>query len=202
VTLYLATGNPGKVADFQGMEPALRLEILPGFASLPSIDETGDTFEANARLKAEHYSRFTPDWVVADDSGLSVDALGGAPGIYSARFAGRHGDDAANNRLLLERLRNVPEGRRGAAYICVLALARRGVTQAAFAGRVEGSVLEAPRGTQGFGYDPLFFCTEAGRGMAELDAVQKARFSHRGRAARALLEWIRSWPHPASPPPR
>lgn len=188
MTIYLATGNPGKVADFRGI--GLPVEMLPGFASLPPIEETGATFEANARLKAEHYSRFTEAMVLADDSGLEVDALQGAPGVYSARFAGTHGDDAANNRLLLQELQYVPQPHRTARFVCVLALAQQGRTVASFRGAAEGRILGAPRGTGGFGYDPLFFSSAAGASFAELAPERKAQFSHRGAAARAMLEWI------------
>lgn len=188
MTICLATGNPGKVADFRAI--GLPVEMLPNFASLPSIAETGATFEANARLKAEHYSRFTQNLVLADDSGLEVDALHGAPGVYSARFAEMHGDDAANNRLLLQRLNNIPQPQRTARFVCVLALAQRGRTVAAFRGRAEGRILDAPRGSGGFGYDPLFYSPAAGASFAELMPKRKAQFSHRGAAARAMLEWI------------
>src|SRR6185312_12024746 len=162
----------------------------PNFASLPSIEETGTTLEANARLKAEHYSRFSPDSILADDSGLEVDALGGAPGVYSARFAGRPGDDAANNALLLERLRGVPQPHRTARFVCLLALARAGHTLAVFHGTAEGYILEAEHGSLGFGYDPLFFSPAAGHSFAELTRTIKARYSHRGAAARALQHWL------------
>lgn len=188
MTIYLATGNPGKVADFRGI--GLPVEMLPGFASLPPIAETGETFEVNACLKAEHYSRFTDAMVLADDSGLEVDALQGAPGVYSARFAGMHGDDAANNRLLLQKLQHVPQPQRSARFVCVLALAQHGQTIATFRGAAEGRILDAPRGSGGFGYDPLFYSPAAGASFAELTPERKAQFSHRGAAARAMLEWI------------
>jgi XTP/dITP diphosphohydrolase len=190
--LYLATGNAGKVRDFRGM--GLPGELFPGFSSLPAVDENGASFEANARLKAEHYSHFTEDWVMADDSGLEVEALGGEPGIYSARFAGRHGDDAANNQLLLDRLAGVARERRQARFVCVLALAQRGTTAAVFRGAAEGVILSAPRGGMGFGYDPLFFSLAADATFAELQPERKAEFSHRGQAARGLLQWLRAHP--------
>ena len=191
MTVYLATGNAGKVRDFAGV-PALDLRPLPSFAALPPVEETGTTFEANARLKAEHYSRLAPvHWLVADDSGLEVDALGGAPGVHSARFAGRHGDDEANNRLLLERLDGIPRERRSARYRCVLALAREGAIVQTFEGACEGLILEHGRGSGGFGYDPLFFSTAAQASFAALPLERKAALSHRGAAARALLEWLR-----------
>ncbi|MGH9518915.1 MAG: non-canonical purine NTP pyrophosphatase, partial [Terriglobales bacterium] len=135
--LWLATGNAGKLEDFAAMGSQWEVGLLPGFTALPTVAETGATCAANARIKAEHYSRFTPDFVVADDSGLEVEALGGAPGVHSARFAGRHGDDSANNRMLLEKLRGVPRGRRRAAFVCVLAVARMGETLRIFEGRCE-----------------------------------------------------------------
>ncbi|MGH9393044.1 MAG: non-canonical purine NTP pyrophosphatase [Terriglobales bacterium] len=191
--IHLATSNPGKVADFGGVA-GLEWALLPGFAALPGIAETGATFEANARLKAEHYSRLAPDWIAADDSGLEVAALGGAPGVHSARFAGRHGDDGANNRLLLERLQGVPPQRRGARYVCVLALAQAGRVAACFCGAAEGRILEAGRGSGGFGYDPLFFSPAANATFAEISLEHKAALSHRGAAARALLAWLQRQP--------
>lgn len=187
--LYLASSNPGKLRDFGGMAP-LDVELLPGFAALEPVVEDGATFAENAAKKATNYSRQARALVLADDSGLEVAALGGAPGVHSARFAGRQGDDAANNRLLLERLAGVPRERRQAAFVCVLALAERGRLLATFTGRAEGFILEAPRGHHGFGYDPLFDSPAAGCAFAELTPEQKARFSHRGAAARQLLAWI------------
>ncbi len=186
----IATGNPGKLRDFQGMEPEIAVELLPGFAALPSVEEDGDSFAANARKKAEFYSRFTELPVLADDSGLVVDALNGEPGIYSARYSG--GTDEDNNRLVLEKMRGVPWEQRTARFICVLAVARKGKTLATFEGATEGRLLDAPRGAHGFGYDPLFFSTEANIGFAEIPASEKARYSHRGKAARQLLAWARS----------
>jgi XTP/dITP diphosphohydrolase len=173
------------------MEPQIRVELLHDFAALPPVIEDGATFEENARKKAEHYSRFSDDVVIADDSGIEVDALGGAPGVHSARFAGRHGDDEANNRLLLDKLRGVPWEKRTARFVCVLAAARAGRTLATFRGAAEGYILEEPRGSEGFGYDPLFYSPEARCGFGELPAERKAQFSHRGKAATALLQWAR-----------
>lgn len=208
--LFLASSNPGKLRDFAAM-PAVRISLLPGFAALTPVVEDGATFLANAVKKAEEYGRAAAarglgEWVLADDSGLEVAALGGAPGVHSARFArlaGRAGDappapgvpasqkdDAANNALLLERLAERPEAERAAAFVCVLALARRGRVVATFTGRAEGFILAAPRGHAGFGYDPLFYSPAAGRGFAELTAAEKARYSHRGAAARRLADWL------------
>ncbi|HEY7838690.1 MAG TPA: RdgB/HAM1 family non-canonical purine NTP pyrophosphatase [Terriglobales bacterium] len=190
MTFYLATSNQGKLADFAGLAPTVHWELLPGFSSLPRAEETGRTFEANARLKAEFYSQYTDATVVADDSGLEVAALGGEPGVDSALYAGRHGDDEANNRLVLERLHGVPLNQRQAEFVCVLAVARAGRTLACFTGRAAGVILEAPRGDGGFGYDPLFFSSGAGCTFAELDPAAKGRYSHRGAAVRQIAEWI------------
>ena len=189
MTLLLATGNYGKLRDFRGMEPDLKVVLLPGLTALPPVEEDGLTFLDNARKKAEYYSQFTQEWVLADDSGLEVDALGGAPGVHSARFAGRHGDDAANNALLLARLHDVPERARTARFVCVLAVACNGVTLATFSGVAEGRILTAARGGYGFGYDPLFFSPQADCGFAEIPPERKAQFSHRGQAVRELLTW-------------
>lgn len=189
--ILLATGNAGKVRDFRGMEPDLVVELLPEYGSAPVAVEDGRTFEENARKKAEYYSRLNPELVLADDSGIEVDALGGAPGVDSALFAGKHGDDEANNDLLLERMKGVSWEQRTARFVCVLALAQGGRTVAAFRGTTEGYVMEQRRGSGGFGYDVLFYSPEAGCGFAELTAEQKAVYSHRGRAVAKLLEWAR-----------
>lgn len=189
--ILLATGNAGKVRDFRGMEPDLVVELLPEYSSVPVAVEDGRTFEANARKKAEYYSRLNPGMVLADDSGIEVDALGGAPGVDSALYAGQHGDDRANNDLLLERMQGIPWERRTARFVCVLALAQAGRTVVTFRGTSEGYVMEERRGNGGFGYDVLFYSPEAGCGFAELTAEQKARYSHRGRAVEKLLEWAR-----------
>lgn len=192
--IWLASSNPGKLRDFAALAPALEVALLPGFAALPTVEEDGESFAANARKKAAEYSRASgsPDLIMADDSGLEVAALGGAPGIYSARFAGPGASDQANNDLLLRRLAEAPPGRRQAAFVCVLAVARAGQVLATFTGRAEGEILAAARGEQGFGYDPLFYSPAAGRGFGELTAGEKARFSHRGQAALALLRWARN----------
>ncbi|MGH9488090.1 MAG: RdgB/HAM1 family non-canonical purine NTP pyrophosphatase [Terriglobales bacterium] len=188
--IYLATGNAGKVRDFRAL--GLAIEMLPGFSSLPTAEETGGSFAENARIKALYYGRLTQEAVLADDSGLEVEALGGAPGVYSARYAGPHGDEAANSRLLLERLQGLGEGQRRARFVCALALTRQGVVLGEFGGTAEGRILEMARGGEGFGYDPLFYSAEAGAGFGELSAEQKGRYSHRGAAVRALIEWIGS----------
>lgn len=198
--VLIATSNPGKVRDFAGAAAPHGIEVqgLPRFASLPAIEETGVTFDENARAKAEHYSRFAPgELVLADDSGLEVDALRGAPGVYSARFAfigapsvpPQAEADRVNNDLLLAALAHVADGERGARFVCVLAAARDGRTVATFRGEVAGRILCGPRGSGGFGYDPLFFYPALGKTLAELTAEAKAGVSHRGAAFRSFLEW-------------
>jgi XTP/dITP diphosphohydrolase len=192
--LLVATLNPGKIREFahalipEGIE-AVGLDSL---GEVAPVEETGETFEANARLKAEAYSQYTDLPVLADDSGIEVDALGGAPGVRSARFGGSELDDDGRNRLLVEKLSAVtdPE-RRSGRFRCVLALAYRGRTVATFDGVVEGRFLDEPRGSNGFGYDPLFFHPPSGCTTAELTPSAKQAISHRGQAIAALLEAIR-----------
>ena len=202
--LLIATSNSGKLRDFAGAAAGRGIEIggIPGFASLPSVVEDGLTFEANARKKAEEYSRYAPgEIVVADDSGLEVDALNGAPGVHSARYAApdlldvephlanENTDDVANNARVLRELLGVPASKRTARFVCVLAAACDGRTLATFRGTAEGILLETARGTNGFGYDPLFYFPQIEKTFAELSAEEKARYSHRGEAFRQLLEW-------------
>lgn len=202
--LYAATTSPGKLRDFRtaARAHALNIDPLPALSSVPAPEEDGATFEANATLKAVYYSRFAPgQLVIADDSGLEVDALSGAPGVRSARFAADSGlvdspdandnTDVWNNMVLLLRLAGVPPEQRTARYRCVLVAARDGVILHTAEGAVEGQMLDAPRGTGGFGYDPLFFLPELGLTMAELDPATKLSLSHRGSAFRALLEKLR-----------
>ncbi len=195
--VLIATSNPGKLRDFAGAARVHGVEVgaLPGFASLPEVVEDGATFEANARKKAEHYSRYAPGAIVlADDSGLEVDALSGAPGVRSARYAVTAGHanstDEENNAVLLRNLESVEEARRAARFVCVIAAARDGHTVATFRGQASGRILRAPRGNQGFGYDPLFFYPPFGKTFAELGAEEKSRVSHRGAAFRKFLEWF------------
>jgi XTP/dITP diphosphohydrolase len=152
------------------------------------VEETGSTFEANARLKAEGYSLRTPHLVLADDSGLEVDALGGAPGVLSARYGGPDLTDPERCTAVLDALKNTPDGSRAARFRCVLALAREGRTLGTFAGVVEGTILRAPRGANGFGYDPIFFHPPSGRAFGELTRAEKELVSHRGLALRKLVE--------------
>ncbi len=202
--VLIATSNPGKLRDFAGAARAHGIEIagIPNLASLPTVVEDGATFEQNARKKAEEYSRYVPgEIVVADDSGLEVDALNDEPGVHSARYAAPdlHGkqpheadantDDEANNARVLRELKNVPPEKRTGRFVCVLAAACEGKTLATFRGTVEGIILDMPRGTNGFGYDPLFYFPQIRKTFAELSAEEKSRHSHRGAAFRAFLDW-------------
>jgi len=193
--LLVATMNPGKVREFAGALIPAGLEVvgLDSLADGAEVPETGNTFEANARLKAEGYSLRTDLPVLADDSGLEVDALGGEPGVYSARYGGDDLDDDGRNRLVLAKLAATrdPESRT-ARFRCVLALARAGQTLATFNGVIEGQILEEPRGKNGFGYDPLFFHPPSGCTTAELNPEQKHRVSHRGQAIDAFLAALRA----------
>ncbi len=197
--ILIATSNPGKLRDFAGAAAVHGIEIagIPSFASLPLVVEDGTTFEENARKKAEQYSVYVPgEIVVADDSGLEVDALNGAPGLHSARYAAdqpqlaeENTDAEANNARVLRELRKVPPEKRTGRFVCVLAAARDGKTLAVFRGSAEGIILAAPRGENGFGYDPLFYFPEIQKTFAELTAEEKSKYSHRGSAFRRFLEW-------------
>ena len=204
--ILIATSNPGKLRDFAGAASGHDIEIaaLPDFSSMPPVIEDGDTFEANARKKAEAYSKLAPaQTVIADDSGIEVDALNGAPGVHSARYAAdaphlveNNTDDEANNARLIRELKNVPPEKRAGRFVCVIAAARDGKTLAIFRGTAEGVILDTPRGTNGFGYDPLFYFPQIQKTFAELTAEEKARYSHRGAAFRQFLEWCDTLAHP------
>lgn len=169
------------------------MEPLPGLQSIAPPEENGRTFEENAVLKARYYSRYTSELVLADDSGLAVDALEGAPGILSARFAGPGASDTQNNDLLLSRLTGVKE--RAARFVCVIALAQRGATIETFRGEVAGELIKTTQGKGGFGYDPLFFYPPLNKTFAELTAEQKLTVSHRGRALRQLFIYLARRPN-------
>jgi XTP/dITP diphosphohydrolase len=198
--LYVATTSKGKLRDFRTAAEthAVSIDPLPDLAEIEPPEEDGQTFAENATLKAIYYSQFaTGAIVLADDSGLEVDALSGAPGVRSARFAADAGlvdspdandnTDVWNNIVLLQRLDGVPPPRRTARYHCVLVAARDGKPTHVADGRVEGMILNAPRGTGGFGYDPLFYLPQLDRTMAEIDLQAKLALSHRGRALASLL---------------
>ncbi len=192
--LYLASANPGKLREFvrAAAEFNILVETVPSYTTLPECREDGATFEENARRKAEYYSRHSPGLVFADDSGLCVDALGGAPGVFSARFSGPNATDASNIQKLLAELRRAGTDDRSAHFECVIALAEGGRTLAVFEGRADGVILDPPRGSGGFGYDPCFLYPPLGRTFAELPAQEKYGVSHRGQAFSGLLEYLRS----------
>lgn len=191
--MMLATTNPGKIAEFRLLlgqwERWRGLELLTPQdwpTPLPSVEETGMTFAENARLKAAALSAATGLLALADDSGLCVDALGGEPGLHSARWAGNEATDADRNALLLARLSGVSDEKRTARYVCVVSLARPNGNSMEAEGTCAGRILNAPRGGNGFGYDPLFFVPELERTVAELTGGEKSRISHRARALDAL----------------
>ena len=192
--LMLATTNPGKVREFQALlgqyDSFKELTLLTPKdwpTALPEVEETGATFAENARLKAVALARATGLPALADDSGLCVDALGGAPGLHSARWAGAGATDADRNTRLLARLAGVPAAERTARYVCAVSLAGPDGNSVEAEGKCSGVILNAPSGANGFGYDPLFFARELGRTMAELTEAEKNRVSHRARALAALL---------------
>ena len=185
--LYCATSNPGKLREFQ-LAAGAGWEFVP-LTGIPPCEETGETFEENALQKAVHYSRHAPGLLFAEDSGLEVDALGGAPGVRSARFAGDGASDADNNRLLIEMLRGVSD--RSARYVCVIAVAKAGNVLRTFRGEVAGKIIDEPCGENGFGYDPYFYYPPFGVTFAEAAAEQKLQVSHRGRAVAEMLDWLR-----------
>jgi XTP/dITP diphosphohydrolase len=202
MTFYVATSNPGKLRDFAAANTLhIAIAPLPDLATIAPPPEDEPTFEGNAIAKARYYSNYAPgEVVIADDSGLEVDVLHGRPGVRSARFADdhnfhterHHSIDERNNLYLLSLLTGIPLTERSARYHCVLAAARNGHILAIGHGAVEGEILTAPRGTEGFGYDPLFYLPELQKTMAEIDAATKLTLSHRGRAFRALLEQMKS----------
>jgi len=200
--ILIASFNPGKIRDFAGAAASHGIEIasIPNFSSIPIAVEDGTTFEENARKKAEYYSRFAPGEVVlADDSGLAIDALNGAPGVHSARYAAyephkaeENTDDEANNARVIREIKHVPPEKRTGRFVCVIAAARDGKTLGVFRGKAEGIILDAARGSGGFGYDPLFYFPKIGKTFAELTAEEKAKYSHRGAAFREFLRWCES----------
>jgi len=187
VTVYCATSNAGKLREFQLAAPDFELRQLPRPVEPP--EEIGATFEENAIGKAEYYGGFTGGYLFADDSGLEVDALGGAPGVHSARYAGPDATDAANNALLLERIRE--QANRSARFVCVIALVKDGKLVRTFRGAVEGRILDAPRGSGGFGYDPLFYYEPFGCTFGEASIRDKMRVSHRAQALAEMFTFLR-----------
>jgi XTP/dITP diphosphohydrolase len=197
--LYLASSNPGKLGEFRALaariatgvaaddEARVEIELLPGFDSLPSFEEDAPTFAENAAGKALHYSRLSGALVIADDSGLVVPALGGEPGVRSARYAGANATNAERIAKLLGELREKEGVERVAHFVCALVLADRGRAIAIVTARVDGEILESPRGSGGFGYDPVFYFPALEKTFAELLPEEKNRISHRGKAFQRML---------------
>jgi XTP/dITP diphosphohydrolase len=192
--LVLGTRNRKKRDELADLLKDLPLEVvdLSSFADAPEIEETGTTFEENARLKAVGLAKALGQWVLAEDSGLVVPALNGRPGVFSARYAGKHGDDEANNNRLLAELAPLDDGQRDAHYVCVAALAnRQGEVVAVTEGRCHGTIIKDRRGAGGFGYDPLFLVREYHHTFGELSLRAKQALSHRGRAIVLMRPWLR-----------
>ncbi len=196
--LFLASSNPGKLAEYRGLvTPSasllpVDLALLPDFEALPVFEENFATFAENAAGKALHYSRHTEGLVFADDSGLVVPSLGGAPGVHSARYAGPQATNAQKIEKLLSEMREKTGAERAAYFVCAIALAKRGRALAIVTDRVDGEILDAPRGSSGFGYDPVFYYPALGKTFAEIPAEEKNRRSHRGKAFRRLLAALSS----------
>jgi XTP/dITP diphosphohydrolase len=192
--IVLASRNAKKLAELQALLDGLglRLRLLSDFCD-DAADETAPSFVENALLKARHAAKASGLAAIADDSGLEVDALNGAPGVQSARYAGMHGDDQANNAKLVQALHDLPDAQRGARFVCALAFLRNkdDPVPITVRGVWRGRILTAPRGSNGFGYDPLFYVADYDKTSAELDAALKNRISHRARAAAALLAQLR-----------
>ena len=196
--LFLASSNPGKLAEYRELvTPSasllpVDLALLPDFEALPVFEENFPTFAENAAGKALHYSRHTDGLVFADDSGLVVLALGGAPGVHSARYAGPQATNAQRIEKLLGELLSKAVSERSAHFVCAIALAKRGRALAIVTDRVDGEILDAPRGSGGFGYDPVFYFPALGKTFAEIPAEEKNQRSHRGKAFRRLLAALSS----------
>ena len=197
LTVYLASRNRGKLREFRHAAEArgIEVELLPGIEDLPVCIEDGHTFDENACKKALYYSQWTDGLVFADDSGISVDALGSGPGVYSARYAGPEADDDANNQRLLRELAGVSPSSRKAHYACVIALAQHGKILTVAEGRAHGLIQDEAKGTGGFGYDPYFYYPPLNRTFAELSMEEKFEVSHRGEAFRKLLDYLLSYGH-------
>jgi XTP/dITP diphosphohydrolase len=196
--LVVATGNPGKLTEIRRLlaDAGVAVRGLGDIAGVPEIVEDGETFEENALKKARTVARFTGCLTLADDSGLVVDGLDGAPGVRSARYAGEGASDADNNRKLLAELQGVPPDRRQAAFCCAVALCRPDGWSRVFHGRLAGLISEQPRGEGGFGYDPLFLIPEFGKTLAEIPLEEKNRISHRGQALRQAIDCLKQLASP------
>ena len=192
--LLLASGNDGKLREFRVLAAghAIELDLLPGFAALPEFPENAPTFAENAAGKALYYSRRSGEMVFADDSGLVVPAIGGAPGVLSARYAGPGASNEKRIEKLLSELAAMKDAERAAYFVCVIAVASRGKVRAVVSGRVDGIILEQARGNEGFGYDPVFYLPEVKKTFAELGAEEKNLRSHRGKAFQRMMEVLES----------
>lgn len=193
--VLIATRNIGKAKEFESMfkEQGYKIKTLLDYPDIPDVEETGKTFEENARLKAETIAKAFNTIVLADDSGLKVDALNGQPGVYSARYAGEMKSDAANNAKLLHELYGVPKEKRGAQFHCTLVLAAPGKESLVVVGELEGEIGSIPKGDNGFGYDPLFVMPERNQTMAELSSEEKNQISHRAQAIKQLVSDFKKW---------
>lgn len=200
VKLYLASSNPGKLKEYRVLvetaapssSSSVELDLLREFGSFPTFEETAPTFAENAAGKALHYSRLSEELVFADDSGLVVPVLGGAPGVHSARYAGADATNSQRIEKLLREMRNKGSQERSAHFVCAIALGRKGRALAVVTDRVDGEILEAPQGTGGFGYDPVFYFRALKKTFAELSPEEKNQHSHRGKAFRKLLSALSS----------
>jgi XTP/dITP diphosphohydrolase len=200
IPLLLASSNPGKLLEYTAMAAshpvglAIDIALLPGCGQFPKFDESAPTFAENAAGKARHYSQFSQQPVFADDSGLVVPALGGAPGVHSARYAGPHASDAERIGKLLRELRTQSGADRSGRFVCVIALAERGQVLGVFSAAAEGEIPDQPRGEGGFGYDPVFYFPPLSKTFAEITGEEKNLYSHRGKAFRKLQEFLISAP--------
>jgi XTP/dITP diphosphohydrolase len=196
--LFLASSNPGKLAEYRALASSsafslpVELALLPDFDALPAFEENAPTFAENAAGKALHYSRHGDGLVFADDSGLVVPALGGAPGVHSARYAGEQATNSQRIEKLLGEMQGKTGSERHAYFVCAIALAESGRAMAIVTDRVDGEILEEPRGSGGFGYDPVFYFPALERTFAEISAEEKNQHSHRGKAFRKLLAALSS----------
>jgi non-canonical purine NTP pyrophosphatase (RdgB/HAM1 family) len=192
--LFAASSNEGKLREYRALAAAagasMEISLLPNFDAIPPFEEGFSTFAENAAGKAMHYSQSFPELVIADDSGLVVPALGGAPGVHSARYAGAGASDADRVRKLLGEMSAMKGESRAAHFVCVIVLAKAGEVLGLFSASAEGEILEAPRGEHGFGYDPVFFLPAMGKSYAELSREEKNLHSHRGKAFQKALEFL------------
>jgi len=192
IQIFLASSNPGKLREYRVLagDSPIEVALLPNFSEIPAFEETARTFAENSAGKAMHYSRFATSMVLADDSGLVVPALGGAPGVLSARYAGPGASDADRVQKLLGEMRELEGEDRRARFVCVTCLAQSGSALAVLSDSAEGFIMREPKGTDGFGYDPVFFFPQLGRTYAGITPEEKNRYSHRGKAFRKALAFL------------